>query len=125
MSSGVQWCSGGCGGVWGMSKPFYSLILICARSRAGVPERTICETILWFGQTMPWFGHKRGVPGPAERGDTLVGADLALDGRKRVWAGFGLCARSALVLRVKTRETPPSVGHQGIEHIETYQFLCT
>ena len=32
-----------------------------------MPERTICQTILWFGQTMLRFGHKRDAPGPAQR----------------------------------------------------------
>ena len=50
-----------------------------------MPERTICQTILWFGQTMLWFGHKKGATAPARRGgNTPVGSDLALEGRKWV-----------------------------------------
>ena len=86
-------------GVRGMSKPYYGLFLICARWRAGVPERTICQTILWFGQTMLWFGHKKGAPAPARRGEHAGGLRFGAGGPQVGEKGaFGrdlACARGA------------------------------
>ena len=76
---------------------------------AGVLERTICQTTLWFFQTMLWVGHKRGVPGQLGAGYTRMGSEFALEGSK----DFGLFAWCARVLWVKTRERPPSVHING------------
>ena len=93
-----------------MSKPYYGLFLICARWRAGVPERTICQTILWFGQTMLWFGHKKGATAPARRGgNTPVGSDLALEGRK--WVKNALLGGIGPVRAVRRRAKDPQVWH--------------
>ena len=109
-------------GVRGMSKPYYGLFLICARWRAGVPERTKCQTILWFGQTMLWFGHKKGAPAPARRGEHACGLRFGAGGlqvgEKRAFGWNWACARGA-----KARERPPSVAHRWIEGVETYAFM--
>ena len=105
-----------------MSKPYYGLFLICARWRAGVPERTKCQTILWFGQTMLWFGHKKGAPAPARRGEHACGLRFGAGGlqvgEKHSFGWNWACARGA-----KTRERPPSVAHRWIEGTETYAFM--
>ena len=101
-------------GVWGMSKASCGLILRCARLRVGVPERTIYQTIIWYGQTMLWFGHKRGVPGQLGAGNTPVGSGSALEGRK--WAkkarlgGFWPIRRVHACFEAKDARKNPKCG---------------
>ena len=74
-----------------MYKPYCGLIMTCARLRARVPERAICQTaqtILWFAENtytnhiMVWS--REGNSSQLGAGNTPVGSDSALGGRK--WA---------------------------------------
>ena len=103
VSSSVQWCRGAFGG---MSKPYYGLILRCARRGC------------WSAPYVkPHYGFFKRCYGLVIRGAFLAssargtrgGSEFALEGSK----DFGLFAWCARVLWVKTRERPPSVHING------------
>ena len=86
-----------------MSKPYYDLILICARSRAGCRSAPYVKPC--FGLFKPCYGLviRGAFRGQLGAGNTPVGSDLALEGRK--------CVKKALLDGV----WPMLAVHAGFE----------
>ena len=98
-------------GVLGMSKPYYGLFLICARWRVGCRSAPYVKP--YYVLVKPCYGLviRGAFRDQLRAGNTPVGSDLALEGRKWVkkarlgWIGPLLSVRAGLE-REDARKTP-------------------